>query len=108
MGPSAVPCARSPASFAPPFIFVAPSVPLLPHVQRSPVFRALLDGVSAAPLALLAGVSWQFARAAIRDLFPLVLAGVTPAVLLRWRVNSAWLVLGGAVAGVGARFTGLG
>lgn len=93
--------------FLPAFVFVALSVPLLSRVRHRPAFRAALDGVNAASLALLAGVSWQLGRAAIRDGFALALAVVALVMLLRWRLNTAWLVLGGALAGLGARASGL-
>jgi len=48
----------------------------------------------------MAAVSWELGRTAILDWFSAVLAVVTLAVLLRFKTNSAWLVVGGALAGV--------
>ena len=84
------------AIFLPAFLFVALSIPLLPRLRRSTLFAAILDGVNIAALGLMAGVTWQLARTAIVDVFTGVLAVVAAVVLLRWRINSAWLVLGGA------------
>jgi chromate transporter len=66
-----------------------------------------LDGVNAASLALMAVVTWDLGRAALTDLATGVLAVVSAALLLRWRVNSAWLILAGAAAGVLAALLGL-
>jgi chromate transporter len=92
------------AIFLPAFIFVAISIPLLPRLRHSPVFAAILDGVNVAALGLMAGVTWQLARSAIVDVFTAVLAVLAALVLLRWRLNSAWLVLGGAAVAFLARW----
>ena len=86
--------------FLPAFFFVAISGPLVPHLRRSPTVGAVLDGVNAASLALMAVVTVQLGVAAIVDGLTLMLAAASLLLLLRWRVNSAWLVLGGAVVGL--------
>jgi chromate transporter len=90
------------AIFLPAFSFVAMSGPLVPRLRQSPVAGAVLDGVNVAALALIAVVSWQLFRAAVVDWTTLVLAGVSFFLLFRYRVNSVWLMLGGAAIGVGA------
>jgi chromate transporter len=93
--------------FIPAFFFVAVSGPLVKRIRRSPVAGAFLDGVVAASLALMAVVTWQLGRSALVDL-PAVLLGILSAVaLLRYRVNSAWLILAGAVIGVALHWAGL-
>lgn len=84
--------------FLPAFAFVALSGPLVPRLRRSPAAGAFLDGVNAASLALMAFVTWQLARAALVDGITVGLV-VSAVLLLRFRVNSVWLVLGGAVVG---------
>jgi chromate transporter len=59
----------------------------------------VLDGVNVASLALMAVVTWQLARAAVVDLPTVAMALVSLVLLLRYRVNSAWLVAGGALLG---------
>lgn len=86
--------------FIPAFIFVALSVPILPHLRKSPWSAAALDGVNAAAVGLMAGVAWLLGRAAIIDWFTAVLAILTAVLLIRFRVNSVWLVLGGGIAGI--------
>ncbi len=85
--------------FLPSFILVAISGPIVPRLQKSPVARAFLDGVNVASLALMAVVTWRLGQTALVDWPAWVLAVAAAVLLLRYRVNSAWLVLGGAVAG---------
>src|SRR6266851_5640766 len=85
--------------FLPAFFFVSISGPLLPRVRRSPVAGAFLDGVNAGSFALMVEVTWQLGRAAVVDVTTLALAVASAILLLRFRVNSAWLVLLGAAAG---------
>ena len=89
--------------FLPAFIFVALSGLVLPRIRRSPMTRAVLDGVNVASLALMAAVTFQLARAALVDWVTLALALAAVLMLFRWRTNSAWLVLGGAMIGLAVR-----
>jgi chromate transporter len=86
--------------FLPAFFFVAISGPLIPRLRRSAQAAAFLDAVNCASLALMAVVTWQLARSAIVDVTTLLIAIASAAVLLRYRINSAWLVLGGAAVGL--------
>jgi chromate transporter len=88
------------AIFLPSFVFVALSHPLVPKIRASPAAAAFLDGVNVAALGLMVTVTWQLARSAIVDVTTAVLALVAAVALIVFRVNSAWLVLGGAVLGV--------
>jgi chromate transporter len=90
------------AIFLPAFFFVAISGPVVPRLRQSPLAGVVLDGVNVAALALIAVVSWQLFRAAVVDWTTLVLAGMSFFLLFRYRVNSVWLILGGAAVGVGA------
>jgi chromate transporter len=78
---------------------VALSGPLVPRIRRSPVAGAALNGVIVASLALMAVVTWQLGRAALVDAVTILLALVSALLLFRFRVNSAWLVMGGALIG---------
>jgi len=91
------------AIFLPSFVFVAASHPLIPRIRGSRLTSCFLDGVNVAALGLMAAVTWQLARAAIIDAFTAALAIAAGALLLGTRINSAWLVIGGAVAGLLAR-----
>jgi chromate transporter len=87
--------------FLPGFLIVAASGRLVPRLRESPVAGAFLDGVNVAAVALMIVVSWQLGRAALVDL-PTIAIAVASGVLLWFRVNSAWLVIGGALAGLAA------
>ena len=89
--------------FLPAFILVAASGPLIPLIRRSSTAGAFLDGVNVASLALMAAVSYQLGRSAITDWLTAGLAIVGAVLLVRFRINSAWLVLGGAIVGIAAR-----
>jgi chromate transporter len=85
--------------FLPGFVLVALSGPFIPRLRRSPMVAAALDGVVAASLALMAVVAWQLGKASIVDRTTLVVFAVSLIALLRFRVNSAWLVAAAAIAG---------
>ena len=97
-GPSAAAVATL-GIFLPAFAFVAISGPVIPRLRRSKTAGAVLDGVNAASLALMAAVTIQLGRAAIIDVPTAALAAVGAVVLIRYKLNSAWLVLGGAIIG---------
>jgi len=86
--------------FLPAFIYVALSVPLLPRLRKSPLFAAALDGINAGSLALMAVVSWQLGYAAMADWTSVLIACGAAILLLRYRVNSTWLVIGGGIVGL--------
>jgi chromate transporter len=85
--------------FLPAFVFVALSAPFIPKLRASPIAGAFLDGVNVASLALMAVVTWQLARTTLVDPLTIGLALAAFLLLQRWKINSAWLVLGGALAG---------
>lgn len=85
--------------FLPAFFFVAVSGPLIPRIRRSPVAGAFLDGLNVASLALMAVVTFQLLQSAIVDWPTIVLALTAAFLLLRFKLNSAWLVGGGALVG---------
>ena len=93
--------------FLPAFVFVAASGPLLPRLRASPTAGAFLDGVNVASLALMAAVTAQLGRGAIVDLPTSLLGLMSAALLLRFKVNATWLVLGGAAVGVGVHLLGI-
>jgi chromate transporter len=94
--------------FLPSFVFVAVSNPVIPKIRQSPWASSLLDGVNSAALGLMAAVTLELGRAALVDPLTIALALASLMALLRFRVNSAWLVLGGAVVGLVARYLAAG
>jgi chromate transporter len=86
--------------FLPSFIFVALLRYILPFARRSPRVGMLLDGVNVASLGLMAGVTWELARAAVVGIGTMALMLIALVVVFRFKVNSAWVVLGGGIAGL--------
>lgn len=92
--------------FLPSFVFVALSYPLIPRFRGSPWTAAFLDGVNVTALGLMAAVTWELGHAAIVDGLTAALALAAAVLLIRFGVNSAWLVLGGGAVGLAVRFLG--
>jgi chromate transporter len=85
--------------FLPGFVFVAVANPLVPRLRRSKWMSGLLDGVNVAALGLMAAVTWELGRSAIVDPLTATLAAAAAVLLIRLKVNSAWLILGGGLVG---------
>ena len=86
--------------FLPSFVFVAISNPFIPRLRQSPWAGGLLDGVNVASLGLMAAVTVQLAQTAFVDILSVTLGVVALILLLRFKINSTWLVVGGALAGL--------
>jgi chromate transporter len=89
--------------FLPTFLFVAIAGRMLPRLRAAPVSAGFLDGVNAAALALMGFVLVRLAIDAVRDVPSAAIATLSLVVLLRFRVNSPWLILVGALIGIGIR-----
>ena len=96
------------AIFLPAFVFVAVIGPLADRLRDRPLTAALLDGVNAAALGLMAAVSVQLGVSAIRDPLTVALAVGAAAALWWGRVPSVLLVATGAAVGLGASVAGIG
>ena len=86
--------------FLPAFILVAISGPLIPRIRQSTMAGAFLDGVTVASLALMTFVTYELGRAALIDVVTIILAITSAVLLMRFRLNSAWLVIIGAAVGL--------
>jgi chromate transporter len=86
--------------FLPAFVFVALSGPLVSRIRESAVAGAVLDGVNVGSLALMSVVTGQLFRTAIIDVPTALLALVGILGIFVFRLNSAWLVAGAALAGI--------
>ena len=93
--------------FLPAFVYVAASGPLVPRIRESPLAGAMLDGVVIASLALMITVTVRLGRAALVDPLTVAMAAASALLLVRFRVNSAWLVAAGALIGLAASAAGL-
>jgi chromate transporter len=88
------------AIFLPAFVFVAAITPIVSRLRSSPLTASLLDGVNIAAIGLMAGVTWRLANDAIIDALTALLAVLSAVVLIRYRLNSVWLIALGAAAGL--------
>ncbi len=87
------------AVFLPSFVFVAVVYPFVPRLRQSPWTSAFLDGANAAAVGLMIAVTWQLGVTSIVDALTAALALVAAVLLIHFKVNSVWLVLGGAIIG---------
>ncbi|HEX4841534.1 MAG TPA: chromate efflux transporter, partial [bacterium] len=85
--------------FLPAFIFAAGVYPVVPRLRASPWAATFLDGANAAALGLMVAVVWQLGVSSISDPLTAILALIAAVLLIRSQVNSARLVLGGAMVG---------
>lgn len=85
--------------FLPSFIFVAISNPLIPRIRNSAWAGSLLDGVNASALGLMAAVTVQLGISSLIDFYTILIAIISLVLLLRYKVNSTWLIAAGGIAG---------
>lgn len=86
--------------FLPSVFFVGILNPIVPRLRRWEWSRALLDGINVAAVGLMAGVTFQLARGALIDWPTVLLALIAGLLLFRFRLSSAWLVIGGGIIGL--------
>jgi chromate transporter len=85
--------------FLPAFILVGTLNKVIPKLRQSTWFGGFLDGLNAASLALMAVVNWKLGVSAIIDIPTVLLAGISFLLVFRFKINSAWLILGGGLIG---------
>ncbi len=90
--------------FLPSFVFVAISNPLIPRIRNSIWMSSLLDGVNASSLGLMAAVTLQLASSSLKDLPTAMITIASLILLLRYKINSTWLIAGGALTGLTISF----
>jgi chromate transporter len=86
--------------FLPSFIFVAISNPIIPRLRQSQILAAILDGVNVTALGLMAAVTIILGVTAMTDAFTVLIALAAGYLLLRFHLNSTWLILGGGLVGL--------
>ena len=85
--------------FLPSFFLVGLVALLLKRFQNSPVLRSFLDCVNAASLVLMAVVTFQLGASSLLSWPLIILAAISLALLLTSKINSVWLLVGGAFCG---------
>jgi chromate transporter len=88
------------AIFLPSFLMAAAVGALAGRIRQSKLAAAFLDGVNAAAVALMADVALALGRATLIDGWTWALGLVSALLLLRFKVNATWLILGGAAVGI--------
>ena len=80
-------------------MFVALLGRIVPWMRARPSAKAFLTGLTTASLGLMAGVLVELLGSAITDVLTVAIALGALTVLIRTRVNSAWLIGAGALIG---------
>lgn len=86
--------------FLPSFFYVALLAPVLFRLRQSAWMAGFLDSVNVCAVALMGGVTFRLGADALRGWPSWGIAAVSLGTLLRWKVNPAWVVLGGGIAGL--------
>src|SRR5205823_1750426 len=87
------------AIFFPSFCFVAALGPLWNRIRSSTRFRGALDAMNAAVVALILVVSLTLGRDSIHGIGTLAIAVICLLLLLKWNINSTWLIIGSGLVG---------
>lgn len=86
--------------FLPSFLLVWLMRPLIPRLRSSPYVSSALDGVNAASLGLMAAVTVKLGMASLGSpVYSLIFLGAL-VLLLKVKINSAFLILGGGLLGL--------
>jgi chromate transporter len=88
------------AIFLPSFFMAALVGALASRVRQWPFAAAFLDGVNAAAIALMAAVALALGRATLIDPITWVVALASATLLIRYKINATWLIVGGAALGI--------
>ena len=88
------------AIFLPSFFMAGVVGMLAGRIRKSTLAGAFLDGVNAAAIALMAAVALTLSRVTLVDGWTWVIGLTSAALLLRFRINTTWLILGGAALGL--------
>lgn len=92
--------------FLPSFLFVLLLNPLIPKMRQSAWFAAFLDAVNVAAIGLMVAVLVNLGQQTFATWQGIVIAVLALVASLRFKVNSAWIVMGGAVVGYGLSLVG--
>ena len=86
--------------FLPSFLLVGIVNPWVTKLRQSTWAGGFLDGVNAASLGLMAGVTYTLGRAALIDWLTAIVAISSAIALVRFKINSVWLVVAGGLIGL--------
>lgn len=86
--------------FLPAFVLVWVVNPWVPRLRQSPWASGFLDGMNAASLGLMVGVTYTLGRVALVDWLTIIVAILSAIAVFQFKINSAWLVLAGGTIGL--------
>lgn len=85
--------------FTPAFMFVALSAPLLPALRKSKWTAPILDGLNVASLSLMTGAALILGKTSVTSFYGAGAFVISLALLIRFKINSAWLIVVAGVCG---------
>ncbi len=85
--------------FLPSFLISMALSAIVPHLRRSHWVAAFMDAVNLSAIGLMASVAVKLGVATLTDWSTVAIALLAAAAAIRFKLNSAWLVLGGALLG---------
>jgi chromate transporter len=86
--------------FLPAFVLILLVNPWVNKLRQSRWASGFLDGVNVVSLGLMAGVLYTLTRSAVVDWATIVIAVGSAIAVFKFKINSAWLVLGGGAIGL--------
>ncbi|PKH68348.1 chromate transporter [Flavobacterium sp. ALD4] len=88
------------AIFVPSFVFVALLNPLVKKMRNSKPFAVFLDAVNVASIAIIVSICYELGRDTITDRRTILIAVLSIVIVFKYKkINSAFIVLGGALVG---------
>jgi chromate transporter len=89
------------ATFLPSFVLILSTVPVLDRMKRIRWMSAVLNGISSAVIGMIAAALFDMLPHAVLDVTTVILALVTVAAIVAWRVSPLpAMAAGGAVGAV--------
>ena len=85
--------------FLPSFIIVLFTAKFLPKINHLSTIKALLDGISASAVALIAFAIINLMKSTINDLSTIVIASFALILSIKYEVDTLWLIIGGVLLG---------
>jgi chromate transporter len=88
------------AIFLPSFVLVLGFSPLVVRVRNKPLAKGFLKGITAGSLGAIAAAAIFLGRTAIVDWLTAAIGLLCVVLLLRWNVNTLFLIAGAAIIGL--------
>ncbi len=88
------------AVFLPAFVLVLGLSPVLLRIRNVPLAQGFLKGITAGALGAIAAAAVFFGRTAFVDVLSVAIAVVSLLLLLRWNINTFFLIGGAAMIGL--------